>query len=84
MMATYDLVCPFLTEDPVYALGVELGLLCAKMRGRCRRIRDYFSRQNQEQILLLANRLGWTVKRISAHDDYWFWCHLERQKPRHL
>ncbi len=82
-MATFTLVCPFLTDDPVFAQGVEFGLLYARMRRGRKPIKDYFSRTNQEQILLLANRLGWAVREIEPWDNFWFWCVLEKREPRH-
>lgn len=73
------LVCPFLTDDPTYAYGVEFGMLFCEM-SRKRKIRGYYCRRNQEQILLLANRLGWEVKAINHRNDQgqpwekdWFW-----------
>jgi hypothetical protein len=80
-MTTYSLVCPFLTDDPTFAYGVEFGLLYARMQ-TAKRIKDYFCRENQERILLLANRLGWAVKKIKPWGKDWFWCVLERQRPR--
>jgi hypothetical protein len=76
-MANYDLVCPFLTDDPMFAYGVEFGLLHAKM-GNEERIADYFCRKNQERILLLANRLGWSVVEMRATDRDGFWCEMEK------
>jgi hypothetical protein len=77
-MATYTLVCPFLTDDPVYAYGVEFGMLYAKMQGGVDEIQDYFCLQNQEQIMLLANRLHWQVREMSPWGKDWFWCVLEK------
>ena len=78
-MTTYGLVCPFLTDDPMFAYGVEFGLLRARMQGEGERIEDYFTRENQERILLLANRLGWSVRAIKPWGSGWFWCEMERQ-----
>jgi hypothetical protein len=77
-MPSYDLVCPFLTDDPMFAYGVEFGMLYARMQSESGEIKDYFCRQNQERILLLANRLGWKVQRIKARDKDWFFCEMER------
>lgn len=71
---SYTLVCPFMTDDPVFAFGVEFGLLHARMQSGTRKIKDYFCRANQERILLLANRLGWSVRRLKRWDEHWFWC----------
>lgn len=76
-MSTYDLVCPFLTDDPVFAYGVEFGLLHAHMQ-EATEIGDYFCRANQDRILLLASRLGWTVKEMKPHDKDWLWIELEK------
>jgi hypothetical protein len=39
---------------------------------------DYFCRSNQENILLLANRLGWNVIEFDPWGKDWFWCLLRR------
>lgn len=78
-MATETLIVPFLTDDPTFAYGVEFGLLYARMRSGAEEIKDFFCRQNQERILLLANRLGWSVRRIKAWDKDWFWCSMKRK-----
>ncbi len=73
----YSLVCPFLTDDPVFARGVEIGMLFSRMQRR-RKIRDYFLLANQEQITLLANRLGWRIQRMEPWGDDWFHCVMAR------
>jgi hypothetical protein len=75
---SHQLVCPFMTDDPMFAYGVEFGLLHARMRGDEEAIGDYFCRANQERILLLANRLGWKVVEVEPTDKDWFWCEMER------
>jgi hypothetical protein len=80
VMDTYTLVCPFLTDDPAFARGVEFGLLYARMQsGQEDEVQDYFQRENQEQILLLASRLRWQVVEMQPHCRCWFWCHLKRR-----
>ena len=79
-MTSYNLVCPFLTDDPTFAFGVEFGLLFARMGGRRR----------QDRRLLLPGKSGphpalgepaWLVR---ANDQPWgrdwFWCEIERQE----
>jgi hypothetical protein len=79
-MADWNLVVPFLTDDPMFAYGVELGMLFMRMK-EGEPIGDYFTRQNQERILLLANRLRWSVKNLDTPRSIvgrdWFWCELE-------
>jgi hypothetical protein len=77
-MTTNTLVCPFLNADPVYAFGVEFGMLYARMRSSDEPIGDYFTIQNQDQILLAASRLGWSVEEIRKWGDGWFWCRMEK------
>jgi hypothetical protein len=80
-MPTHTLVVPFLTEDPTFVYGVEFGLLYGRMQSEAKKIEDYFCRENQERILLLANRLGWAVRRIRPWGKGWFWCRMEKQWP---
>lgn len=39
------LVCPLLNADPVYAHGVEFGMLYCRMRDSADPIADYFTRE---------------------------------------
>jgi len=81
-MSHYSLICPFLTDNPQFAHGVEFGLLYARMQSQEERISDYFHKENQDQILLLASRQGWYVREMKSFDKsfdkYWFWCVLEK------
>ena len=77
-MPSNTLVCPFLTDDRVYAFGVEFGMLYARMRDSTEPVAEYFTRANQDQILLAAGRLGWSVCEIKPWDKFWFWCRLEK------
>jgi hypothetical protein len=78
-VSDYGLVCPFLTNDPAFAHGVEFGMVYARLRdGREDAIEDYFTTANQEQITLAANRLGWRVAGMRRRGGGWFWCRLER------
>jgi hypothetical protein len=79
MPTTFDLVCPFLDHDPRFAYGVEFGMLFARMRdGDEGEIAGYYCMANQDQILLLASRLGWSVDELRPWGRDWFWCRLER------
>ncbi len=73
----YSLVCPFLTDDPQFAYGVEFGLLYAAMRD-ADEVADYFCLANQDQILLLASRLRWHVVEMEPWGTDWFWVRLEK------
>ena len=69
--SNWSLVCPFLTDDPNFARGVEFGLLFAQMK-TAKAIDGYYLLANQEQITLLANRAGWTILKMKAWDKSWF------------
>lgn len=87
-MAANTLLCPYLVDDPEFAYGVEFGMLFSDMK-RKRKISGYFCRRNQEQILLLANRLGWSVKKLGLKRDRgepwdkdWFWLVMKKNRPQ--
>jgi hypothetical protein len=84
-VAEYSCVVPFLDNDPKFAYGVEIGMLYAEMRdaepGAV--IDGLRLRANQEQILLMANRLGWEVLELGgcvgkANRD---WFSVKMRKP---
>jgi hypothetical protein len=77
-MGEHELLCPFLDSDPAYARGVEFGILWTRLRASDGPIGDYFTRANQDQILLAASRLGWSVEEIRLAGKDWFWCRLEK------
>lgn len=80
MEADYQIVCPFLTDDPAFAHGVEFGMLFARMQRR-RAVDDVFTTENQDRILLLASRLGWRVRRVEAIDAHWFRVRMVKGPP---
>lgn len=80
-MARNPLLVPFLTDDPVFAHGVEVGMLFWQMaHGGEGLIEGYFLIDNEEQILVMASRLGWHAEQIERGEwPGWFWCRLEKQ-----
>lgn len=80
-MDSYTLVCPFLNDDPVFAYGIEFGMLYRRMvYDENGVIEDYFCRANQDQILLLASRLRWRVKLMKPWGKDWILFHLEKEE----
>lgn len=71
------IVCPFLKHNVQYELGCEFGLLLCRMM-MAEEVDDDFRMGNQDQILLLANRLKWSVKGITKAKRGWF--HIEMIK----
>jgi len=79
--ANYTLVVPFLTDEPLFAFGVEYGLLFARMSDpNVNEIHDYCSIWLQEQITLTANRCGWRIVEMSTVDECWFWLRMKRSR----
>ena len=78
-MPEYGLVCPFLNHNPVYAYGVEFGMLWCKLQDpEIDVIEDYFLLANQEQITLAANRLGWHIVEMRSWGKDWMWVEMRR------
>jgi hypothetical protein len=59
----WGMILPFLTNDPEFAHGVEVGMLHERMKVETH-IKGTFLTVNQEQITLMANRYGWTIDRM--------------------
>lgn len=79
-MAEHTLIVPFLTDDPMFAFGVEFGLLYARMRdGDEQVIDELLVSFNEDQILLLAGRLGWRAEKRPC--DVEGWCRLRLRRP---
>ncbi len=76
-MAAHSLICPFLNDDPVFAQGVEIGMLFNRMQTEDV-VEDYFTRSNQDQILLLASRLKWLVMRMKPWGKDWIFICIEK------
>lgn len=71
-----EIFCPYLNSDLNYSLGVEFGVfVCFMQAGE--QFSGYFFIENQEQMLLLVNRMGWQVKEMERHDDEWFFMDVE-------
>ncbi len=76
-MLEFNLICPLLVDDPLYAYGVEFGMLFEQMKVEDR-IQGLYLTANQEQILLLASRAGWHVRRCGSDHDGWFWLDMRK------
>lgn len=59
--STYEMVMPFLSDDPQFALGWEAALVYAQMRDRDRAIWGTYHAANDEMLLLMARRHGYEV-----------------------
>ena len=79
-MDTQERVCASLDGCTAYARGVEFGKLVARMQ-KGKPIADYFLRQDQEQILEVAIRLGWTVLETRPQGDR-VWIKMKKPAPQ--
>ena len=79
----WNLVVPFLTDDPNFALGCQFGMLYEQLREEHPDEKEIMiSRELQEQVLLLLSRMGYRVERQEMIDDHWMaiqFCH--KAKP---
>ncbi len=74
----FSLVTPFLTDDPMFAAGVEFGMLYCELRSGKEVVHGYYQRENQDRILLAASRLGYRVVKMRTFDEDWFLLRLRR------
>jgi len=80
-VANHTLLCPFLDDSKTYALGVEFGMIWAKFQdSSIDEIKDFIMTDNEEQIILAANRLGWIIEKINNTDQGggWTWIEMRR------
>lgn len=89
MPESNELVVPFLNDVPLFAYGVEIGLLYAQMRDResiIDEITGYFCTENQEQITLMANRLNWQIEQMEQWDEgpEWTRIHMRRKESHEV
>lgn len=76
--SNWDLVTPFLTDDPVFAYGVEFGMLYCTLQRILKEsdpgtvFREMCHRENQDRICVLLNRHNCEVVSMEPVDDTWF------------
>lgn len=69
-MAEFVEVIPFLTDDAAFVYGFEAGVLYQRMRNGEDHITGAFHALNEEQLLVIAGRMGYRVVR-QRQDDSW-------------
>jgi hypothetical protein len=79
-MDAEEKVCASPDGCAAYACGVEFGQLVARMQ-KSTPIADYFPRQNQDQILQVANRLGWAILETRPEGDR-VWIKMKKPAPQ--
>ena len=52
----------FISKDPAWARGVEVGMVYTLMALQCPRIMGVYANSNDEQLLVLASRFGYDVE----------------------
>lgn len=79
-MASHSLIVPFLDDSLSFACGVEIGMLYILLRDTEEdEIEDLYLSQNDEQIALMASRMGWRVAKLKHPQEGWVWMRLERR-----
>jgi hypothetical protein len=77
----FDLVVPFLTDDPVFAYGVEFGMLYWRLaREKPETLKDFVHLENQDRVCVMAGRLGYAVVAMEPSGE-WLFVHLRRKEP---
>ena len=71
MDGDHSLALPFLTDDPAFARGVEVGILWEQMKAGAA-LSGWYHRENQDQILLMLSRARWAVDECEPLDDTYF------------
>ena len=66
----YVEIVPFLTDTPDFVKGFEVGIVYMAMRHGEAAIGGLYHADNEEQLLLMAHRLGYAVTR-ERHADGW-------------
>lgn len=68
--AEYNLVLPFLTNDPQFTLGVEVGMLWEQLQAEPSEHEVTIHAANDEQVIVMASRLGYRLTLESLADGW--------------
>jgi hypothetical protein len=75
----WSLITPFLTDDPVFAAGVEFDLLFRRLRDGEKLVKEYIQRKNQDRVLVMAGRLGYEIVRQNPWDKNWLYIEMRKK-----
>jgi len=79
MSDKYELVVPFLEDNPLFALGCQFGMDVAKpMIEHQDLIEGYFSVKIEEQIRIACHRMGYNIVDYRIHDEFWVWISMRK------
>lgn len=76
--ASYRLIVEFLNQEPAFALGFEAGRVYAQMRAGADVIEGSYNAENDEQLLLMARKLGYEVDTEQEAEG---WVRIRFYKP---
>lgn len=77
---SFELVTPFMEDHPKFALGVEFGMVYAKLNNpRRMRYQGMLHRANEERLCLMANRMGYQVVKRKKINRNWFYLAVRRE-----
>jgi hypothetical protein len=79
MSGNYELVLPFLTDDPKWVHGFECGILYQRMVEEEKPIIATIHAINDEQVRVMCGHLGWLCE-IEPMGDGWARLTLERKQ----
>lgn len=70
MSETTIYAMPLLSDDPAFALGFEAGIVYQQMRAAESHIAGVFHGTNEEQLRLMAHRLGYAVTKRATSGEW--------------
>ena len=77
----YDLLIPFLDDDPAFAYGCQFGMdVVVPVLAKQDVIENYFCLALEEQIRVACHRLGYAIKEYRIHDEDLAWISMEREE----
>lgn len=84
MKEYWDFVAPYLTDDHMFACGVEFGVLHEKlsfieMQDTAAVMQVPIHRENQDRLCVLAGKLGFKIEEMNPIDDIWMSVILSRE-----
>jgi hypothetical protein len=79
--ADFEPIIPFLTDDPLFCDGVEIGFLFKQMEKEDFEFNGVYHKTNREQIEVMAQRMKYTVS-FEDYDETWIQAKFSKRMLR--
>ena len=71
-MSIFHLAAPFLTDDLMFAYGVEFGMIYERYKDtRPQKIEEMIHADNEDRVLLLFDRWGYEISSRESIEGKW-------------